>query len=340
VTANFRLPSLQLGTSFDGPILPLEVPGILGKGSASALCILDGANRAPHRLSRLVRAVALLGIKLADPSAGVRITMRLLADDLATSMWDRHMLRLRGEPIPEDEEYVPSDVSTRHRMVEVTAQGRSRALAVLALRNNDDGTVRQHVSFELGADEIDESGLVMIGLESPAKAPGWARANELEDPLVGICVARIMIDPIDERVPAGHADADQGVEQTPIAAANPGFFVVNPSGEGGPTSVRIAARGAGGERLLGRRAKVKHPVRATRDFYQDRRVETSAPAVVEVVDLEGNTLLEREVPEDENGRHVFAVPGGAGPVFVRARKLLGGQPRHVNWGVKTRPASG
>jgi hypothetical protein len=338
VTGNFRLPSLQLGTSFDGPIVPLEVPGMLGKGSVSALCILDGANRAPHRLSRLVRPVGLLGIKLADPSAGIRITMRLLADDLATSMWDKHMLRLRGEPIPEDEEYVPSDVSTRHRLVEVTAQGRSRALAVLALRNKDDGTVRQHVSFELGADEIDESGLVMIGLESPGRAPGWSRTNELEDALVGVCVARIMIDPLDERVSAGVSTGRPGVEHTPIAAANPGFFVVNPSGEGGPTSVRISARGAGGEHLSGRRAKVKHPVRAARELYQDRRVETSSTAVVEVVDLQGTTLLETEVPEDEKGRHVFVVPGGSGPVFVRARKLLGGQPRLVNWGVKTRRA--
>ncbi len=68
----------------------------------------------------------LLGIKLANPAGGVRVRMRLLADDLSTQMWDRHMYRLQGEPMPEDDEYVPTDVSTRHRLIEVTAQGQDQ----------------------------------------------------------------------------------------------------------------------------------------------------------------------------------------------------------------------
>jgi len=315
----------------------MEVPGTLGKGTASALCILDGASRAPHRLSRLVRPVGLLGVKLADPGVGVRITLRLLADDLSTEIWDRRMLRLRGEPMPEDEEYVPSDVSTRHRLVEITAQGRSRALAVLALRKNDKGTVRQHVSFELGADEIGDSGLVMVGLENPGVAPDWSRTNELEDSLVGTCVARIIFDHLDKRVSPNVSTGRPEVEHTPIVAANPGFFVLNPAGEGGPTAVSLTARGA--ERLLGRRAKAKHPVRFAREVYQDRWADLSSPALIEVVDLHGASVLETEIPADGNGRHQFVVPGGAGPVFIRPRKLLGGKPRNVNWGVRARPAS-
>ena len=35
-------------------------------------------------------------------------------------------------------------------------------------------------------DEIGGSGLVMVGLEHPAQAPSWSRANELEDSLVGV----------------------------------------------------------------------------------------------------------------------------------------------------------
>jgi hypothetical protein len=334
----FRLPSLHLGTEFDDPIVPLEVPGTLGRGSDSALCILDGANRAPHRLSRMVRPVGLLGIKLADPSAGVRITMRLLVDDLATSNWDRHMFALRGEPMPDEEEYVPSDVSTRHRLVEVTAQGRSRALAVMALRpTDDDHIVRQHLSFELSAEEVGDSGLVMIGLDHPRHAPGWSRENELEDSLVGVCVARLIVDPLDERVRPHALTGRPGVEHTPVAAANPGFFVVNPPGDGGPSEVTVTPRGAGGERLLGRRAKVKHPVRYARELAEDRRVATSTPAVVEVVDLQGETLLDTTL-EAAGGRHTFTVPAGAGPVFVRARKVLDGQPRNVDWSVRVKKA--
>ena len=61
----FRLPSLHLGTDVRRPDRRRSsCPGTLGRGSDSALCILDGANRAPHRLSRMVRPVGLLGIKL------------------------------------------------------------------------------------------------------------------------------------------------------------------------------------------------------------------------------------------------------------------------------------
>ena len=63
----------------------------------------------------------------------------------------------------------------RHRLVEVTAQGRSRALAMLALRRTDEGIVRQHLSFELPAEEVGDSGLVMVGLEHPRHAPEWSR---------------------------------------------------------------------------------------------------------------------------------------------------------------------
>ncbi len=336
---NFRLPSLHLGTRFDEPIVPLAVPGVLDRGSASALCILDGANRAPHRLTRLVRPVGLLGIKLAQPGVGVRVTMRLLADDLSTLMWDRHMLRTLGEPVPDDEEYVPSDVSTRHRLVEVTAQGRSRALAVLALRPSDDGTVRQQVSFVLGPEEIGESGLVMVGLENPGNAPEWSRRDELADSLVGACVARMFVDPLDEPVPAHVSTGRPGHGDNHVSAARPGFFVLNPPSEADAVSVSLEVRNAGGERLRGRRAKVKHPARFVRESVADHRIATAAPAVVEVVDLDGKTVLATEVAED-SGRHEFVVPAGAGPTFVRARKLVGGQPREVDWHVRTSSTPG
>ena len=335
MTTNFRLNSLQLGTEFDGPIVPLEVPGTLGKGTDSALCILDGANRAPHRLSRIVRPVGLLGVKLAQPDQAIRVTMRLLVDGISTGLWDRHMLRQRGEPIPDEEEYVPTDVTSLHRMVEISAQGHSRALAMLALRPSDDGIVRQQLSFELAAEEIGDSGLVMIGLEHPAHAPEWTKQNELEDSLVGVCVARMVVEPLDKRVKPHVLTGRPGVEHTPIAAARPGFFVLNPAADGGPVDVSLAVRGAGGERLHGRRAKVKHPLRYSRELIEDRKAGTATPAVVEVADLRGDSVLDTTV-EESNGRHQFTVPAGTGPVFVRARKLIGDEPTNVNWGVRVK----
>ena len=296
--------------------------------------MLDGANRAPHRLSRLVRPVGLLGIKLAQPRMDVRITVRLLVDDISTLMWDRHSHKLSGEPMPRDEGYVPSDETDRHRQVEVTAQGKPRGLALIALRPTDDKTVRQQLSFELSADEIGDSGLVMIGLEHPANAPAWARTNELQDSLVGMCVARVSFEPLEKRVAAHVSTGRPSYDGAQISPANPGYFMLNPAADASPTEVSVTPRGAGGERLLGRRAKVKHPLRYARERAEDRRAEAPAPAVIEVVDLAGDQVLETTVDET-GGRHRFTVPGDVGPVFVRARKLVGGEPRSVNWGVRT-----
>ena len=76
-----------------------------------------------------------------------------------------------------------------------------------------------------------------------------------------------------------------------------------------------------------------------REVVEDRRAESSAPALVEVVDLAGDTVLESTVGES-GGRHAFTIPAGAGPCFVRARKLLGDVPTAVNWGVRVRSPKG
>lgn len=333
---NYRLPSLHLGTAFDEPVVPLEVPGTMGHGSSKALYILDGANRAPRRLSRVVRPIGMLGVRLAEPRVGVRVTLRLLVDDRATMMWDRHM-RQRGEPKPEDEEYVVSDLSSRHRLVEVSAQGRTRALAVFALRPGDDGVVRQHVTFELSPEEIGDSGLVMVGLEDPAIAPDWTRQNQLEAGMVGICVARMTVDLLDERVRAQVSTGRPGAHRSAVAAANPGFFAVNPAHDDGPVVVELSVRDAEQDRLHGRRAKFKHPLRFAHQHLEDRRLHDSSAVAVEVVDLAGQSVLEAEVALAD-GRCAFELPAGTGPAFVRARKLLGGAPVPSNWGVRTQPA--
>ena len=68
-------------------------------------------------------------------------------------------------------------------------------------------------------------------------------------------------------------------------------------------------------------------MRYARELAEDRRVATSStPAVVEVVDLQGETVLETTARGSRAGRHSFTVPAGAGPVFVRARKVVDGEP--------------
>jgi hypothetical protein len=236
-----------------------------------------------------------------------------------------------------DEGYRLPNVTRQHRLIEVTAQGRSRALALIALRRTDDGTVRQRISFEVGADEIGDSGLVMVGLEHPAHAPNWALHRELEDSLVGVCVARMNVNPVDAKVRAHVSTGRPSFHGAAIAAANPGFFVVNPGAGEGPLQVSIKARGISRASLPGRRAKIKHPARFARGLWEDRRASTSSAAAVEVVDLEGRTLLDAEVPEGSGGKHEFTVPAGSGPVYVRARKLRSGhRPAAVNWRVDVR----
>ena len=334
MTGNYRLASLQLGTALDVPVVPLKVPGALTRGTDSALCMLDGANRAPFRVSRLVRPIGLLGVKLERSEVPLRVTLRLLVDDFSAMVWDREQARLAGERFDEDE-HTPSDASQQHRLVVVNVQGRTRGVLLIAPRTAS-GAVRQELVIDLDPAEVDDSGLLMIGFEQPAELPGWALAGALPSAPVGAAVARLVVGPVEGASSAGVSTGRPLGEAEDRTTQDPGFFVVNPGP--GPVEVVLTPAGPGGERLRGRRARVKHPWRAIGQAVGDRRRQRWSGRVhVEAVDLDRRQLLDAWAERRRDGYHV-TLPAGCGPALVRARATVGGQLRAVEWTVRTESA--
>lgn len=309
---NFRLNSLHLGTDFDEPIEPLSIPAVARTGSEPALCILDGANRAPRRLSRAVRRVALLGLKVANPEDGVRVSVTFLVDSLSTRMWNRVHSENPDEPVIDDE-------FGRHRLIEVSAQGRSRGVLALAYRRADGNGVRQRLEFDLPSSEIGEAGLVMIGLEEPAFAPPWAREHLLEDGVVGLCVVNVKLEPLGERSVEPSISGGRPGDRF-NSPASPGFFVINRGGCRGPVEVTLEPRPSAGVAMeRGRRGKLLRPLRTLRQ----RRLpgigdgRTLGVADVEAVSVGGDPVLSTSVSAGADGAFTFRLPAGAEPVYVR-----------------------
>lgn len=327
---NFKLSSLHLGTDFDKPIEPLTVPGVAGKGETSALCILDGANRAPRRLSRLVRRVGLLGLKIANPGQGVRVSMTLLVDGISTSLWNRVHSPSEEEPILENE-------FLNHRLVEVRAQGRPRALVLMALRGSDVGGVRHQLQFDLPASEIGDAGLLMFGLEEPSYLPEWAEPGLLENGMVGVCVANIKVTPLQsDPVHSWISSGRPRRHRRAVSPANPGFFVVNPGDGEGPIEVNLTPRPRlGRQTLAGRRAKAKAPVRAMKELTQRSIAKRGMdkPVRVEVVSVTGRPLLDETLESRGGGSYRFVLPECREAVYVLARIDAGSgrPPRSMNW---------
>lgn len=327
---NFELPTLALSTEFDEPVEALAAPGGLVRGH-TALCVLDGANRGYHRLIRFVRPSGLAGVKLVLPDQDLRLTVRLVVDRLATSLWFRQQQRMAG--ITEfDEDDIP-DLSDQHRLVEVSVQGRPRALALHASRASDpQWTVRQSLSMELRADDIDDSGLVVISFQQPEFVPPWLSDRLMVDSLVGMAVGVLKVEPLESPVRPFLSTGRPPMADHQVSPALPGGFVVNPSG--GPTHLRLWPSVGADRRLLGRRAKVKHPVRAARQVAGDRRLGTAQRAVVDAVTMTGETLLqEQAVDVRDDGFHVV-LPEGSGPAYVRARLDVGGELLTPDWGLR------
>lgn len=339
MTENFRLPTLRLGTEFDQPVIPLDLPATLERGSNRAMAILDGADRAPIRLSRMVRPVGLLGIKTSACSVPVRVRLSLLADELSSRMWDREQRRVtREEPKLDDAgQVIISDHRHQHRLVQVSAQGRPRALALLTWRPADGEFTRTTVEFEISAEDLGGSGLIMIDFGMPATQPDWAREGQLAGGVTGICVESIQLEAAGRPIPTHASTGRPKIAETQVIGRNPGYFVLNP-GQGGAVRVRATPHWADDERLPGRRAKVKHPVRFAREWSADRRVSGLGGATVSVVDSAGTEVL-RESMHRQGSAYSFELPAFEQPCYVQLHKRVGGgSPRLINWYLEVDPA--
>ncbi len=312
---NYQISTLRLGTQFDQEIVPLTVPGVAHRGNNSALCILDGANRAPRRLSRLVRKVGLLGIKVANPGDGVRVTLTLIADEFSTVMWNS-VFR------PAEEDTILEDEFRHHRLVEISAQGRTRGVLMLAHRRPDTHGARQQLQFDVAASEIGESGLLMFGLEEPSNLPSWASADLLEESLTGVCVANVKVDPL-EAAPVGPtvSTGRPRRQHRAVAPGRPGFLVVNRGAARGPLTVSLLPREELRKpRPRGRRALVKAPLLAVREWvrHASHRDVLRQPVVVEAVGPDGKELVHRTVERSPGEPYRVEIPAGEGAVLLRA----------------------
>lgn len=336
MTEPFMLPSLALGTALDVPVQPLNIPGELTSRAGKAMYVLDGVNRAPRRLARIARPAGLMGVKLANPGARIRITLQLLVDEVSTRMWHQHHVGLVGGRVDPDDPL--PDVSRQHRLVEISVQGRPRGVLMLSLRQRDAESVRQQFRLELDPDEIDEGGLVMIGFEQPENPPVWMQQDLMADGPVGLCVVRLQVEPLGRPVRPHISSGRPPEKGHAVVEGRGGGFVINPPDA---TTTLVSMRpylGAEGTRLRGRRARVRHPVRAARQERDDRRAAAQDAARFDAVDLQGNVVLSHMQLKSQGGAFTVELPPGTGPVFARA---VAAEGRRTTWkpGWKVRAVS-
>lgn len=308
---NYTLNSLHLGTEFDTKVQPLRIPALARLGNEPALSILDGANRAPRRLARLVKPVALLGLKV-DTEDGVRVTVALQCDLQTTIIWNRVYSKPDEEPALENE-------FRHHRLVEVTAQGRTRGVVMLARRASDTGPVVQRLTFDVRASEIGDAGLLMVGFEEPGSLPEWAGGAHglLETPLVGVCVTSIKLDPIDTDRIGPRLSGGRPTDGRVNVTRRPGFFVVNPGPAGEPVRltlvprVRLPHQRGRGARLVNRLKNL-----AGRGASAAAARQELPPVEVEVVTASGESVFQGSVSGTRSG-YVVDLPPVPETVYVR-----------------------
>lgn len=329
----FRLPSLHLGTAFDQPAPRHALPVVLDQKLDGALALIDGAVRAPHRLARVVRPSGLLGIALVPPTGTVTVAMDLRVDELSDRMWHDHSLgataRLRRDEELDAEAEVP-DLSGRYRIVRVTAQGRPVAAVALGFRPVDGEPVKQRVRFHVPAGMVGEDGLLILGLESVALEVAGTQ-GAMSDGAVGVAVGRVRMeaadDPVSPVVAVGRHEKGGAV-----VLGRPGVAVVNPGTGEGEVTVRVAVRGLSGDRLTGRRERLRRPVTALRQLAEERQLDRTSGIGVRVHDLDGSEVVGASV----DGTRV-RVPSAAGPFLVVAEKRAGdGTLESVDWSVRAR----
>ncbi|MDQ6935361.1 MAG: hypothetical protein M3130_08760 [Actinomycetota bacterium] len=334
----FELPSLHLTTVHDAPVVSLGVPGTVTRGSDPVLWLVDGAVRAPRRLTRLLRADALLGLRLDPPTRPVRLRITLVADNLSTWLWQNREDTHAIPTLALSPDVVFEDVSRLHRLVEVRAQGMVRGLAMLALRPGDqDATTRYRLEFDLHPDEVDD-GLLLLDLLTPSVLPAALEAGLMEAGLVGVCVARVELfapdTPLVESLSTGRPRV-QGAANT---LAESRAFVLNPGSEGGPVEVeqhRLTAPVP----TYGRRAMLRHPAA----YLRSRRPPPppSGPVEVEVHDLAGDVVVQQRLEPDGEGSVRFVVPSLSRPLFVTVTEHGdSGSATASRWRVQVRAGRG
>lgn len=298
---NFHLPSLDLTSPFEDPAGELALPGVVAEGADPAVAVLTGAYRPPTSVCRFLHTEGLVGIQLGGELPPVlRVRLVLRTDWLTDKKWRERNQRivdaraLRG--IATDD--VELEIEDRPRLVEVQAQGRVRAHALLRRDDEPDAWVRQRLAFDVRTDELDESGLLLIGVGPTASTDG------LPDPAVGVVVRRIKVEVPDGPLPGTVSTGRPGADGWAPYDVRAGYAVVNAPDEHTPVRVEVSRESAPAGRFAGRLAK--------------RR-----PADLDVsgTDATGGAVALTDLRRDPAGSVSFEVPAGAGPVRVRVTEV-------------------
>lgn len=325
----FELPSLHLTTEHDPPVVSLGVPGRVTRGSDPVLWLVDGAVRAPRRLSRLLRSDALLGLRLDPPTGPVRLRITMVADNLSTWLWQNRDDAHATPTLALSPDVAFEDVSRLHRLVEVRAQGKVRGVAVLALRPGDqDATTRYRLEFDLDPGEVDD-GLLLLDLLAPSVRPEALEAGLMEAGLIGVGIARVELFAPDEPLEVSLSTGRPRVESAANTLAETGAFLLNPGSKDGPATVELR-RLTAPVPAFGRRAMLRHPAA----YVRSRRPPPSGPLEVEVSELAGDVVVQQRLEPNGELPMRFVVPSVSRPLFVSVAEHGDDQSAPSRWRVQ------
>lgn len=294
---NFHLPSLDLSSPFEDEAGELTMPDTIATGDHPGLAIVVGGYRPPTSPCRFLHPDGLVGIQLAGPLPPVvRVRVVLRTDWLSDGKWHERAQRifdarsLRGINVDD----VQLELGGRARHVELFAQGRTRGRALLRRQDDPEAFVRQRLVFDVATDELDESGLLLLGLgpvTAPVPDPG------LPDPVVGVVVRRVVVELPDGPLPGTVSTGRHAKDGWAPYDAETGFAVVNAPDDRTPVRVEVA-RPAGPGGIAGRLAKRRRP-----------------EIDVQVTGASGTPV---PVEHGPGGTVTFTVPAGECPAVLRA----------------------
>ncbi|WP_067495117.1 hypothetical protein [Actinoplanes sp. TFC3] len=157
--------------------LPLEV------GSGRDLAIVDQVVRGQSIVGRVTGDYGAVGVKMHNPGVPTRVSVLVHLDEVATRWWSDRVRPSRLAPeLP--------------RLVLVRAQGALRGAAVLARRQGlrSAGGAKATVEFDLGPEDLDEDGLLMVELAEPSR-PAWTTGRIAARAALGLRLDKISVRP-------------------------------------------------------------------------------------------------------------------------------------------------
>jgi hypothetical protein len=308
---SYRLASLDLASPFDQAAGRLAIPADITDGFDPALSLVEGGYRQPTSICRFIHTTGLLVVQLDQrPRGALRVEILLRSDLIADERWDQRAERraegraVRGLPT----DGLERAADRRHRLVAVSAQGRTRAYVLLALGEGEDAATRHRLTLEVEPAEFDESGLLLLGFDAARQGDSWAVTPGLPDPIVGIGVRRLGIVPAYRTAPVSVSTGLRAEDGWFRYEPRVGYAVVNPPTADAPVRVEIRRVHPGG-RIAGRLA----------------RMRASAP-VLEAERIDGGTLTVEGPRSGSHGTFWFDLPAGTGPVRLRFAQEGGDPP--------------